>query len=188
VILLRHTRPAVAEGVCYGRGDLDLHADFETALAAILKALPAVSHVATGPLSRCRRLAERIAGARDLPLAVDPRLVEFDFGAWEGRPWAEIPREELDAWAGDFHHARPHGGESVAMLAARVGAALGEARSPHPPALWVTHAGVTRAAAALTGREQGWDTRLGFGRWLDLSGAAPGDGSAGTAPRAGPER
>lgn len=171
MILLRHTRPDVAEGVCYGRTDLALGDDFETAVAAVLRNLPPVSRVITSPLTRCRSLAGRIAGARGLALIEDPRLAEMDFGAWEGKPWAVIARAELDAWAADFRHARPHGGESVAMLETRVRAALASTAPQRPPALWVAHAGVARAAAALTGRAQGWDTRLDFGRWLDL--AAP---------------
>jgi alpha-ribazole phosphatase len=174
VILLRHTRPAVAEGTCYGRTDLGLTTGFAEDLAAVLDGLPEVGAVATSPLARCRRLAEAIAAARGLELTVEPRLVEFDFGAWEGRRWAEIARAELDAWAADFQHARPHGGETVAELAARVAAALAAAPRGRPPLLWVTHAGVARAAAALTGHGAGWDTRLGFARWLDLQ-TGPGD-------------
>ncbi len=169
MILLRHTRPASAEGLCYGRTDLGLAADFEPALAAILAGLPPVAAVATSPLSRCRRLAARIAAARGLPLAEDARLVEMDFGAWEGRPWTALPRAELDAWAADFHHARPHGGESVAMLAARVGAALAEVAPDGPAVLWVSHSGVARAACAALDRPPGWETQLGFGAWLDLA-------------------
>jgi alpha-ribazole phosphatase len=172
VILLRHTRPAVADGVCYGRTDLALAASFEDELVVVLAGLPPVARVLTSPLGRCRRLAAAIADARGLPLSVDPRLAEMDFGAWEGRQWSALPRAELDAWAADFHGARPHGGESVAMLAARVAAALADAPPGPPPALWVAHAGVARAAAALAGRADGWDTRLGFGRWLDLAAPA----------------
>lgn len=168
VIVLRHTRPEGHEGLCYGRADLALAPGFEADAAAIVANLPPVSAVRSSPLSRCLRLAERIAAARNLPLATDPRLAEFDFGTWERRPWAEIPRAELDAWAADFRHARPHGGETVAELAARVAAALAEAT---PGTLWVTHAGVARAAAAALGRAGGWDTRLDFGRWLDLRGS-----------------
>lgn len=168
LILLRHTRPDVAEGVCYGRSDLGLGADFETEVAVVLAGLPEVARVVTSPLGRCRALAERIAVARGLDLAVEPRIVEFDFGRWEGVPWAEIPRSELDAWAGDFEQARPHGGESVAMLAERVGAALAEVRASVPPVLWVCHAGVARAACAVLGRARGWKTDLGFGAWIDL--------------------
>ncbi len=169
MILLRHTRPAVAEGVCYGRSDLDLDAGFAADFEAVIGGLPEVSAVVSSPLSRCLRLAERIGAVRGLGVAVEPRLVEMDFGAWEGRPWADLPRDELDQWAADFDGARPHGGESVAMLAARVGAALEAVPRRMPPVLWVAHAGVARAAAALTGRAEGWNTRLGFGAWLDLS-------------------
>ena len=78
MILLRHTRPAVAEGMCYGRSDLALGPDFEAAAAAVLANLPEVRRVVSSPLGRCRRLAERIAATRRLPLAEDARLVEFD--------------------------------------------------------------------------------------------------------------
>lgn len=170
MILLRHTRPEVGEGICYGRSDLDLRADFEAASREVLARLPPVRRVVSSPLGRCRHLAQRIAACRGLALAVDPRLAEMDFGTWEGRAWSAIARAELDAWAADFHHARPHGGESVAMLAARVDAALGTVEPGRPPVLWVSHAGVARAAAAHLGCARGWETRLGFGDWLDLSG------------------
>ena len=123
----------------------------------------------SSPRRRCRRLAERIAAARRLALTEDPRLAEMDFGAWEGRAWGAIARDELDAWAADFHQARPHGGESVAMLAARVGAALAEAAPADPPVLWVTHSGVVRAACALAGVAQGWKTELDFGGWIAVA-------------------
>jgi alpha-ribazole phosphatase len=168
VILLRHSRPEVAEATCYGRTDLRLAPDFEEAAAAVLAGLPPVAAVRSSPLVRCLRLAERIAGACGLALEVDPLLVEMDFGRWETRAWSEIARAELDAWAADFDHARPHGGESVAMLAARVGKALAATEQGEPPVLWVTHSGVIRAACALTGRAPGWDTNVAFGCWLDL--------------------
>lgn len=175
LILLRHTRPEVAEGVCYGRSDLALGADFDPAAAAALASLPPVSRIVTSTLARCRRLAETVAVARGLDLAVDARIAELDFGAWEGVAWSAVPRAELDAWAADFQAARPHGGESVAALAARVGAALEATEVSLPPVLWVTHAGVVRAACAIAGTAQGWETRLAFGDWLRLDrGAGPG--------------
>ena len=136
-----------------------------------MAALPPVARVVTSPRRRCRLLAEAIAAARGLELGEDARLAEMDFGAWEGRRWDALPRAELDAWAADFEGARPHGGESVAMLAARVGAALAAAEPADPPVLWVTHSGVVRAACALAGvagglgdgarlRRRGWGSAL----------------------------
>jgi broad specificity phosphatase PhoE len=60
------------------------------------------------------------------------------------------------------------------MLEARVRAALGETTPARPPVLWVAHSGIARAAAASLGQADGWDTRLAFGRWLDLSDACGG--------------
>lgn len=168
LILLRHTRPLGGEGLCYGRSDLALAADFEAAATSLLADLPRVAVVVSSPRTRCRRLAERIAAARRLGLRIDARIAEMDFGAWEGRRWDDLPRGEIDAWAEDFHGARPHGGESVAMLAERVGAALAETAADAVPVLWVTHLGVVRAARALRGQAAPWESRLGFGEWTRL--------------------
>jgi alpha-ribazole phosphatase len=142
---------------------------FGAEAARIAAELPPVRCVVTSPRARCHRLAGHIAAVRGLALVEDPRIAEMDFGDWEGRPWAEIARDELDAWAADFGGARPHGGESVAMLAARVGEALDAAAPGPPPELWVTHAGVVRACCARLGRPDGWRTRIDFGAWIDLT-------------------
>ncbi len=165
LILLRHTRPRGCDGLCYGRSDLPLADEFDAAASTVLAALPEVSAVVSSPLARCRRLAERIAATRRLGLRTDLRIAEIDFGAWEGRPWDDLPRGEIDAWAADFHDARPHGGESVAMLAGRVGAALAEIPPGGLPVLWVTHLGVLRAVLAHRGVDRAWERRLDFGEW-----------------------
>lgn len=139
----------------------------------IIEGLPEASRIVASPLTRCRRLAELVAQARDLPLEIDPRISEMNFGRWEGRSWLSIPRHELDAWARDLLGARPHGGESPSLLAERVGEAL---RDVGPePTLWVTHSGVVRAVCALADLQKGWNTSLDFGEWisLDLPKPAP---------------
>ena len=165
VILLRHTRPAVAEGICYGRTDLDLAPCFDGHAARLAASLPPVAAVVTSPLTRCRRLAEVIAAARGLHPVPDPRLIEMDFGLWEGRPWDALPRAELDAWAADLLHARPHGGETVAELAARTRAALADLAARPGPVLAVTHAGVIKAARAARDGPAAWHGTLDFGAW-----------------------
>ena len=40
LILVRHTRPLVADGVCYGVTDLDLAPTFDDEAARVLAALP----------------------------------------------------------------------------------------------------------------------------------------------------
>jgi len=165
LILLRHTRPAVEAGLCYGRTDLALAEDFAAAAQDLARDLPPFQRILTSPLSRCLRLAQAVADARAMPLTVDPRLAEMDFGDWEGRRWSDLPRAELDAWAADLLHARPHGGETVAELAARTAAALTDAGQGPVPALVVTHAGVIKAAIARAQGPAGWEAQIAFGTW-----------------------
>ncbi|TCO73968.1 alpha-ribazole phosphatase family protein [Rhodovulum euryhalinum] len=168
LILVRHTAPDVAPGTCYGRLDLPPGPGFADEAAAVLDAMPPVTRVLTSPLIRCRALAEHIGAARGLPVEVEPRLIEIDFGAWEGLAWDAVPRDELDAWAADFWNARPHGGESVAMFTARVADWLA-GQGGAAGWLAVTHAGLMRAAQHLLGRDESWACRFSHGQTLALS-------------------
>lgn len=168
VILVRHTRPAVSAGVCYGITDLDVAPTFDDEASAILVTLPVADRLVSSPLRRCRRLAERIGAARGMAPTFDERLREFDFGTWEGVPWDAIPRTELDAWATDFFHARPHGGETVHMLHERVEAALAEFRRRDESHVVITHAGVIKAALAQSGHHDGWKATVEFGAVVRL--------------------
>jgi len=150
--------------VCYGITDLEPGAEWRREARRLAVQLPAAVRVVSSPLCRCLRLAGVLADARGLPLTVDARLREIDFGAWEGRRWDDLPRDQIDAWAADLMGARPHGGESVAMLAERVGAALDDLGDQG--ALVVTHMGPIRAALARAGRPGAWEARLGFGEWV----------------------
>lgn len=168
VTLLRHTTPAVAPGTCYGISDIGVADSFGQEARDVLSALPPADRIVTSPLLRCRCLADHIAQAAGLSVAADPRLQEMDFGTWEGRPWADIPRAELDLWAADFLHARPHGGESVAMLTARTQAALADVDGAQDRVLIVTHAGVIKAALATGTTAAAYSATIGFGRFITL--------------------
>jgi alpha-ribazole phosphatase len=167
LILARHTRPAVA-GTCYGRSDAALAPSFAAEAEALLAELPEIARIATSPLARCRRLADALGDRLGLPVAADPDLAEMDFGAWEGRPWDAIPAAELDAWAADLLGARPHGGESVAMLLARTRRALARLRGAPGAGLAITHAGVIRAALFDAGDPGAWQREIPFARAIRL--------------------
>jgi alpha-ribazole phosphatase len=159
--LLRHTRPAGGDGRCYGRMEIDLAPDFAAEGDALAARLPRPDRIVTSPLGRCRRLADHLGKHMRVPVAVDADWQELDFGRWEGLPWSAVPRAELDAWAADLLHARPHGGESVAMLLARVRRALDRCDGR---TLAVTHAGPIRAALfATSGDDAAWQLSIGFG-------------------------
>ncbi len=165
LILLRHPAPAIDADICYGRADLTLQPGLEDP-RRLPEPPPYFVTLATSPLRRCRRLAERLGKERGVAPRVDARIAEMDFGSWELRSWPDIAPAEVEAWARDFENARPHGGETVAELRDRVAAALAETRRAPGPELWVTHGGVVRAVCGMLDVHDGWETRLDFGRSL----------------------
>ncbi|MEH3087392.1 MAG: histidine phosphatase family protein [Xylophilus ampelinus] len=196
--LVRHARPLVEAGLCYGR--LDVAADpghtRETA-ARLADALPPGAALRTSPRRRCRDLADALAALRpDLrPAAVDARLAEMDFGDWEGRRWDAIGPAALDAWTADFARHRPGGGESVADFMARVAEAF-DAPAPGADRVWIAHAGVARAATLLARglrrveRAADWPrTGPDFGAWTTLPPSGTGAcGAPGAATAGSPDR
>ena len=148
LILVRHPQPDVAPGICYGRSDVSASPSAIAAVAESLKGagLPGALPVYASPLRRCADLATHITAS----VTFDARLAEMDFGAWEMRPWDDIPRAEVDAWSADLLHYRPGGGESVMDVARRVAAFFDDLRQAgHERALLICHAGSMRLLAAL---------------------------------------
>lgn len=141
---------------------------FDSEAAAVAGALPSFVRIVTSPLQRCRKLADYLSGVSGAPLTPDPRLAEMDFGTWEGLLWSDIPRPELDQWAGDFLHACPHGGESVAMLRHRTKAALRDLEALEETTLVVTHSGVIKALLSTGDGAQDFSTNVGFGGFVEL--------------------
>ena len=147
LILVRHTHVTEAEGLCYGRTEVGLADTFADEAEAVRAALPAgLAAVYSSPAMRCVRLATQLAPE---PI-IDERLHELDFGQWDGRLWADIPRQHLDAWGADFVTIAPPGGESFTALAARAHAFAEDIARRHgsAPVVAVTHGGVIRALVA----------------------------------------
>jgi len=129
-LLLRHGQTAMsAERRFAGRGDIPLTSaglEQAAAVAARLADRGGIDVVLTSPLQRALCTAEAVADAAGVPLAVDPDLVETDFGDWEGLTFGEVLArwpEEMAAWRADAS-AAPPGGESFAAVARRVDVAL----------------------------------------------------------------
>jgi alpha-ribazole phosphatase len=75
-------------------------------------------------------------------------LHEVNFGHFEGIPWAQIPKSAVDAWTADFGNHRFGGVESANEVLQRVKAAFDDSLAlRRNNVLWITHAGVIRAAS-----------------------------------------
>ena len=149
--IVRHARVDYPAGVCYGATDVPVNGAHTTEAAqALALALPAHARVISSPLMRCQALAVELRRLRpDLPFTCDARLQEMNFGTWEGQPWAQLPRDALDAWTASFGEYCCGGGESVNDFLARIAMVWDETaaiRSADSAALvWICHAGVARA-------------------------------------------
>jgi alpha-ribazole phosphatase len=161
-IAWRHPHTGAAGGRCLGtRSDPPVDVRRAKRLAHRIRAVARRERlprrVAVSPARRCRGVG-RWLRRFGFEVRIDARLREFDFGAWDGRRWDDVPRGELDAWCADFAGHAPGGGDSLTGFLARVRPL--HARAPAP--LLVTHGGVLSAL-----------------RWLDSAGgAAVPDGAA----------
>ena len=107
--------------------------------------------IIASPLIRCADFGRALSQRLDLPLSLDPRLVELDFGAWEGRSAADLMVSDAEAlgrfWADPVAHSPP-GGESLPAFQARVLAAwqdlTEQALTYGERLLVVSHGGVIR--------------------------------------------
>lgn len=165
--LVRHPRPDVPAGLCYGATDVPIdEAHLVDLVTALPRALPAGADLYSSPLSRCLRLARGLHAAGLAMPVIDARLREMDFGRWEGRRWTDLPRVEIDAWRDDLERYVPPGGEPVAALAAR-GRAFVDALPAGRDAIVVTHAGVIQTLLrVLWGRtlSEFGGTRIDYGQ------------------------
>ncbi len=108
----------------------------------------------TSPLGRAAETA-RLLGAP--ALAVEPRLKEMSYAAWEGRKLSDLRAELGEAMAANEARGldfRPDGGESPRQVQARLLPWLADVAKRGKPVLAVTHHGIIRAVLSLA---TGWD-------------------------------
>ena len=158
VALIRHGGTAWNDaGRIQGRADVPLN---EAGRADILRRVlpPELSDVAwmASPLARAIETATLLGAPA---LTTEERLVEMDWGEWEGRTLASLRAElgprmaENEALGLDF---TPAGGESPRTVQGRVRSWLTEVAGNGQAVAAVTHKGVIRATLALA---CDWDMR-----------------------------
>jgi broad specificity phosphatase PhoE len=181
LILIRHGESvANAQGLLLGRTDAELTEKGMAQAAAVRQLLRApVLSLRTSPLSRARDTAALLGF--DIPVDVDDRWIEVDYGEYECQPLRDVPADVWREWRRnpDF---RPAGGETLTEVDARVAAACDElfasndvgARVPGGDVVVVSHVTPIKAAVAWAlgmGAELSWRlhlqtasvTRIGWG-------------------------
>jgi len=156
----RHPKPIAANGFCIGQTDISVDKRKIKRLANKIQRfvrfhqLPKVIWVS--PLQRSLKVGEILA-PHGFQYHVAPELAEIDFGGWDGRPWAQIPKQQIDDWCDHFAEFAPKGGESLQQLFERVENWLNEMAAQNrgqKPVLAVGHAGWINAASMIAARQE----------------------------------
>ena len=79
-----------------------------------------LDRICSSPLTRAAQTGKIIAG-NDVPLLFDDRLLEMDYGPYEGTSLANPPREIITFFQDFVHNPAPEGMESLAHVTERMG-------------------------------------------------------------------
>lgn len=157
LIVARHGRTeANRSGQLLGRLDVSLDDVGRAQAAAMAEHVGAVDLVVSSPLRRTRETA----AAWGVPIEIDERWIELDYGDLDGTPLVDVPASTWSAWRSDVAFAPP-GGESLESLGRRVRAAMDDVldEAAQRDVLVVTHVSPIKAAAAYAlgvGDEVAW--------------------------------
>ena len=153
--VVRHPRPLVTSGVCYGQLDLEIdRSELDSLARTLSNYLPKNVPIYSSSLIRSYALAKAIQVFRpDTTIHSDYRLNEFNFGIWEGVLWSNIPKAEIDAWVQSFPSHYFGGQECVLGFIQRIKSLLLDLEGMDEIIL-ITHAGVIRALHLLIKSDQ----------------------------------
>ncbi|MHB1487308.1 MAG: histidine phosphatase family protein [Acidimicrobiales bacterium] len=148
LILLRHGQTeANASGQYLGRSDPPLTELGRAQARALAPVVAGAARVVSSPLVRATQTAESLN--LGIPLDIDDRWVEMDYGLLDRAPLGTIDEEVARRWRRDPDYA-PGGGESLAQVSHRVRRAceeLTEEAARHHVVV-VSHVSPIKAAVA----------------------------------------
>ncbi len=138
ILLIRHGETEWnREEIFRGRADVPLSErgrEQARLLAEALRNQP-IRAVYSSPLARARDTAASVAQALGLEVTIDERMIDMSFGDWEGRPRAEVEREQpglYQTWLAEPARFLAPGGESLPDVVARAWPALQEIAADKP--------------------------------------------------------
>jgi alpha-ribazole phosphatase len=146
--LLRHGETQGGSGF-FGSTDTPLTELGWTQMWRTVENNPQWDRIVASPLARCAAFAQTLAERRAIPFALDERIQEMHFGAWEGQSASELMMTDANAlarfWRDPGRHTPPDA-EPLASFVDRVLNAWKDIAINHQGenVLLVTHGGVIR--------------------------------------------
>ncbi|HUC38319.1 MAG TPA: histidine phosphatase family protein [Acidimicrobiales bacterium] len=182
LVLVRHGEAAGnAERKLLGRSQSPLTERGRAEAAALAPMVRGAGRLVTSPLQRCRDTASALG--LSVPIEVDERWVEVDYGDFEGCSLSEVPRATWQRWRSDPHDPWP-GGESLADVGLRVRACCeelfareGTGARADADVVVVSHVSPIKAAVAWAlgaGDELAWKLYLATASVTRIAWAADG--------------
>jgi broad specificity phosphatase PhoE len=164
IAFVRHGEtPPNRDGLLLGRGNVALTDHGRAQAKRLAEALAGldVAHILASPLRRACDTAAPIAAACGRTVDVDERLIEIDYGEWEGLPLADLAPDVVERWRRDGGFVPP-GGESLEIVAGRIASFCDEWLDDRV-VVAVSHVSPIKAAVTWTLRvppELAWRMRL----------------------------
>ncbi len=133
IYIIRHGQTILNKAkVLQGRSDHPLNedgiAEAQEAAAQFARRGIQFSRVYSSPLIRARQTAEIITGGRT-EIISDERLIEMDYGPFEGTDLTSPPPEIIRFFSDFVHNPAPSGMEQLAEVVKRAGAFMEDLRS-----------------------------------------------------------
>ena len=168
--IVRHGQTSAnVDGVWHGSTNTPLTDHGHRQAAAVAEHIDVhlrpVAHVYASPLDRAHHTARAIADRLGLAPALDPDLVEYDLGDWEGLTFRHLydDKQLFDKMKTDPDFA-PHGGESPKQVGERLSSALRRIAARHPGerVVVVSHGGALSIAfgVLLDGDYSSWSRMM----------------------------
>ncbi|MEN8122156.1 MAG: alpha-ribazole phosphatase [Bacteroidota bacterium] len=170
IVLIRHTKVAIEKGICYGQSDIKLANSFEIEKRALQTKIKPKEFdiIYSSPLTRCKTLADALFQNKDI--IYDDRLMELNFGDWEGKHWDDISKTyQAKIFFKDYVQTACPGGESYQDLINRVSSFYDEIKLKHSGkhVAIICHGGSIRAfICAIEGisPQQAFSRKIAYGQ------------------------
>ena len=132
IYIIRHGQTALnKKKALQGRSNTPLNETGEEQARAVGKWFReqeiAFTQIYSSPLTRAVQTAQLVAGDQ-VPLAVDERLIEMDYGPYEGIDLMNPPPEIITFFSDFVHNPAPEGMEQLSEVVARLGNFLEDLR------------------------------------------------------------